>query len=260
MKDLNEISSADSQEKSAEKEIEEVIETASQEESQSEERESLDTEALENAKNEILEAMKSKAEGFKKATHAGAEESVEMHKKLLSELDSTLEIKREDLVNRYGDNEAEKIQGMISEVKEKIKTELSEFDHNASNVRNTEQMLRNQSAMKEGLEEMGKAKMEAEGQRMNEQQINFLESNGIASEGLDNFALGEKAKELRAQVNELRETLKSRRGDLGVSHKKIISNPNGELAGLKELEESTRPVEAPKKKTIADRIRGIFGR
>ena len=204
MKDLNEISSADSQEKSAEKEIEEVIETASQEESQSEEKESLDTEVLENAKNEILEAMKSKAEGFKKATHAGAEESVEMHKKLLSELDSTLEIKREDLVNRYGDNEAEKIQGMISEVKEKIKTELSEFDHNASNVRNTEQMLRNQSAMKEGLEEMGKAKMEAEGQRMNEQQINFLESNGIASEGLDNFALGEKAKELRAQVNELR--------------------------------------------------------
>lgn len=257
MKNLDELFPDDSQEKSAVEGVE--VPQEENQETQLEKKEVLDEETLETVKVEIAEMMKAKVEGFKSAAMAGSSESIEINEKALSELDLVLEMKKNELVAKFGDSEMEKIEGVISEISESVKKELSEIDHYASNVRNTEQMLRNQGAMKEGMQEMGRAKLEVEGKRINEQRKNFLESNGINSEGLDEFAMGEKAKELRGEMKAVRDVLESRRVDLGMAHKGIMNNPDGELAGLKELEQSTRPAEEPKKKTFGDKIKGIFG-
>lgn len=78
------------------------------------------------------------------------------------------------------------------------------------------------------------------------------ETQEIVSEEISN--------ESRDEMNIIKGRLEERGVDLEAAHKDIMNNPDGELAGLKELEQSTRPVGEIKKITFRDRIKKFFER
>jgi len=213
-------------------------------------------EVLEELKTELTDEINKKIEGHKDSIIAGnsAESRVEMYDKTLTEIPQILNIKRNELLAKYGEENKRKIEDLLASLNTDLNNEMSDFMSNTSKIRANKKLLDVEQSNMEILKETGRVKWKQKLSAEKTRTIKFLQSNGIKTEGDNDFTLREKATRLYNEIEDLKDELKG----VNIYSQGVINHPDGELAALKELSEANKTPEKPKKKTLGDKIKGLF--